>query len=207
MDLRPWGFRRGLTRVAVVAGLAVLLLLVGMGFWAGYLQLTGNFHVVEPGIAYRSNTLGQEQLSEVLKQNGIRTIVNLRGTGIGQSWYDTESNVARGQGVLLVDIPMDDDRLPAPAVMAKLIEVLRTAPRPLLIHCKAGADRTGLASALFELVVMHQSAPKAAEQLSFAFGHFPWLGSRTVAMDQAFWQVVDDPASAIGTTLSADPRS
>ncbi|MBK8025175.1 MAG: tyrosine-protein phosphatase [Chloroflexi bacterium] len=56
-------------------------------------------------------------------------------------------------------------------------------PKPTLIHCKAGADRTGLAAALF-LMSQGTSFDQAAQQLSLKYFHFPWLGSPSVAMDQ-----------------------
>lgn len=188
-----------LVRVIALAATVVLLALTGVGAWAGYLQLTGNFHVVEPGMAYRSNTLSHTQLVDVLRQNGIRTILNLRGTATGQSWYDGEAAAARQQGITLIDIPMRDDQHPDPELLGALVDALRNAKRPLLIHCKAGADRTGLASALFELLVMEKPAREAASQLSFAYGHFPWLGSRTRAMDDAFWALAhDQPTGDVG---------
>lgn len=165
--------------------------------WAGYLQVTGNYHVVEPGLVYRSNTLSQTQLRQVIERDRIRTILNLRGAARGQQWYDDEAAATQELGVTLIDLPLNDGQIPGDDQLAQLIEVLRTASRPLLIHCRAGADRTGLAAALFEFLVAGRSANDAAGQLSFAYGHFPWLGSRTIAMDAAFWNVVADTDSRI----------
>jgi protein tyrosine/serine phosphatase len=85
---------------------------------------------------------------------------------------------------------MSASREPDPALLAHLLTALATAPTPLLIHCKDGADRTGLASALYELTVVHKSPAIADTQLSFRYGHFPWLTSHTGAMDRTFWQFV-----------------
>jgi len=54
---------------------------------------------------------------------------------------------------------------------------MRDAPKPLLIHCKAGADRTGLASALYLGALEHQTRETAGWQLSILYGHIaiPWL--------------------------------
>jgi protein tyrosine/serine phosphatase len=66
--------------------------------------------------------------------------------------------------------------------VADLVEALRDAPKPLLIHCRAGSDRTGLASALY--VASHGGTYRdACEQLSLYYGHFPYFGSKSVAMD------------------------
>jgi hypothetical protein len=71
-----------------------------------------------------------------------------------------------------------------------LIELLHSAPRPALVPCYRGADRSGLAAALYEYLVEKRSADISAMQLSFWYGHFPWIGSWTSAMDRAFWKLV-----------------
>jgi len=169
--------------VAVLTGGAII-------GWASYLQIGGNFHTIEPALAYRSNTLTPRQLENVVQHDGIRTIINLRGAAPGEAWYDDEQRFAQGHHLAMIDIPMRDDEAPSAQTVDVLVAALRTAQRPILIHCKAGSDRTGLASALFEYDIMHRTPAEAATQLSFAFGHFPWLGSRTVAMDRAFWTIV-----------------
>jgi protein tyrosine/serine phosphatase len=52
-----------------------------------------------------------------------------------------------------------------------LLEIMRTAERPLLMHCKSGADRTGLAAAIFVLDNGKNMAA-ARGQLSARFLHF-----------------------------------
>jgi protein tyrosine/serine phosphatase len=68
--------------------------------------------------------------------------------------------------------------------MDKIVQMMKDAPKPLLIHCKAGADRTSLASALYLHAVKNDK--NAEKQISILYGHFPWLGSKTGAMDRSF---------------------
>lgn len=77
--------------------------------------------------------------------------------------------------------------------MTQLTGLLRDSPRPVLIHCEAGADRSGVASALYKLLVAKRPVQEASEQLSFRYGHFPWLTSRTAAMDRTFDRVASQP--------------
>lgn len=177
-------------------GLAVAVWsLVGVaalgGSWAGYLRLTGNIHEVEAGKVYRSGQLWPSQLSSLLREKGIRTVINLRGENPDRAWYTDELQVTKAAGVRHISVPMSANREPSDAVLVALIDTLGTAQQPVLIHCEAGADRTGLASALYKLTVQHQSPQEADGQLSFWYGHFPWLTSRTGAMDRTFWKVVD----------------
>jgi len=73
---------------------------------------------------------------------------------------------------------------PAADDVRNLINILRNAPRPLLMHCQAGADRSGLAAAIWKVVVDNQSKKEADEQLSILYGHLP-IGSSS-AMDNCF---------------------
>jgi protein tyrosine/serine phosphatase len=181
-------FRR--VRLALVAVLALAgLPAIGMGGWALAIQIDGNVHAVEPGQLYRSAQLSGPGLADVVERYGIRTVINLRGTAPGAGWYDDEIRVSQARGLNHVDIPMSASQIPDEATTKRLISALRDSPGPILVHCQSGADRSGLASALYELLIVHRPAAVAAEQLSFRYGHFPWLGSRTIAMDEAFARI------------------
>ncbi|WP_213741181.1 dual specificity protein phosphatase family protein [Bradyrhizobium sp. dw_411] len=175
-----------LKRLGAVAGVIIAL----TGTWAGYLRLSGNFHAVEEGAIYRSGQLSGSQFSNRIRENGIRTIINLRGNNAGSLWYDDEMKASAAAGVEHVDFPISASRELTNDQVSQLLGLLRTSARPILIHCEAGADRTGLASALYKLVVEKRPPSEAAAQLSFRYGHFPWLGNSTIAMDITLARVV-----------------
>jgi uncharacterized protein (TIGR01244 family) len=179
-----WLRRFGLT-AGIVAGVA--------GGWAGYLRLSGNFHPIEAGVIYRSGQLSGPQFAERIEENGIRTIINLRGDNTGQPWYDAEMEASKAARVRHVDFPLSAGRELTDEQVTQLTTLLRDSPRPVLIHCEAGADRSGVASALYKLLVAKRPAQEASEQLSFRYGHFPWLTSRTAAMDRTFDRVASRP--------------
>ncbi len=163
---------------------------LAMGGWALGLQAEGNVHVVEPGALYRSAQPNGLELKSLLQEYGIGTVINLRGANAGEAWYDDEIAASNKAGVTHVDIAMSAGAEPSTETIDRLVQTLREARRPILVHCKDGADRTGLAAALYELLVETKPAHDAAKQLSFWYGHFPWLGSRTVAMDRTFEHAV-----------------
>jgi protein tyrosine/serine phosphatase len=70
--------------------------------------------------------------------------------------------------------------------MAEIIQMLRAAPKPVLIHCKAGADRAGLISALYCLALKNEKPATADQELSIRYGHISF--GRTLAMDNSFWR-------------------
>lgn len=189
-----------LRRISFCTMAAVLLVVVAAGGWALGLQLAGNVHVVDPGRLYRSAQLNGDDLSGVLSRYGIRSVINLRGQNPGETWYDDELRVTANLGAVHFDVGMGATSEPDPKVISRLMTALKTAPRPILVHCASGADRSGLAAALYNRFIKGQSPSTAASQLSFRYGHFPWLGSRTVAMDNTFWHLVQ-------TGLPAERRS
>lgn len=189
--LRPKPFRSyPLWRQALAVALIALAgLAAGAGAWAGYLRATGNIHEVEPGRVYRSGQLWPSQLASLIHDKGIRTVINLRGENPGRDWYDDEVRVTTAAGVRHISLPLSANAEPSEALLDRLITTLGTAEQPMLIHCEAGADRSGLASALYKLINKGEDPVEADRQLSFRYGHFPWLMSRTGAMDRTFWRV------------------
>ena len=169
-----------------------LLMCVGLtGGWAIGLQIVGNVHVVEDGELYRSAQLNEDKLTAVIATYGIKSVINLRGENQGTWWYDNEMKVTTAHGISHFDVRMSALREPDDATITQLMETMRTASLPILIHCNSGSDRTGLASALYQRFLKERPVEVAAGQISFRYGHFPWLGSRTVAMDTTYQRLSD----------------
>lgn len=164
----------------------VVVAAVAVGGLGVLLGLRGNLHEVLPGELYRSATLTPERLKAVIARAGIRTIINLRG-GTEDEWHRDEAATAAAAGVRLVDLSWSADRALTDAQVARFLAAAESAARPILIHCRSGADRTGLASALYLAVVKHADEASAEAQLSIRFGHvgLPYL-SGAYAMDETF---------------------
>jgi protein tyrosine/serine phosphatase len=170
--------------------------------WVAFLQLTGNVHTVEPHLLYRSAQLSADDLEALVRREGIVTVLNLRGAAPGEPWYVEELRATAAAGAQHLDLAMSANQQPDEKALQRLIEILHTAPKPLLVHCNKGADRAGLAAAIYELLDANKSPAEAARQLSFRYGHFPWLTSRTGAMDRTFFAVVEQLPSPPATGAS-----
>jgi protein tyrosine/serine phosphatase len=182
----PTSWRR---RAAIgLAAIATATLAITGGVYLA-IQHDDNLHAVEPGVVYRSAQMSGAHLRRTIEAEHIRAVLNLRGPNPGKDWYDAEVAAARSEGVAHIDIALSARQELTPAQLGEVRRALAEAPRPLLIHCNGGSDRTGLVSALYALS-RGATPAKADEQLALRYGHFPWLGSKSVAMDRTFAAVV-----------------
>ena len=168
-------FRNPLAKAApVVVFLCALGLGVTWEFRRPWFQ--GNLGVVDPGKVIRA-AQPTSQLAQWIKDFQIKSILNLRGGSPTDWWYEAEVRSARESGLSFYDLPLSATRRPTRLELLRLIDVLRQCPYPLLIHCKSGADRTGLASALYLMLKRGEDPEQAEGAFSIEFGHVPLGGT------------------------------
>jgi hypothetical protein len=136
----------------------------------------GNLGVVDPGIVLRS-AQPTSQLSTWVRDFQLGSILNLRGGSPADWWYDAEVRAARVGAVSYYDLPLSATRRPSRRELLRLIDFFGRCDYPLLIHCKSGADRTGLASALYRMVRRGEPPEAALSAFSIDYGHIPILGT------------------------------
>ncbi|MDE3876139.1 dual specificity protein phosphatase family protein [Sinorhizobium meliloti] len=173
-----------------IAGTAWTTALV-FGGYLGVLQLTGNFHEVLPAELYRSAQPSAADIATYARQYGIKTIVNLRGKSM-EAWYLQEVEAAGHAGITHFDFRLSAAKRVSPQQARQLIALLQTAPKPILIHCQAGADRTGLASMLYLQQIAGTDEEISERQLSVRYGHIglPYI-SAAFAMDES-WEILEE---------------
>jgi protein tyrosine/serine phosphatase len=173
-------------RIVNLVGGVLIAVALSAGTYIGTLQLTGNVHPVVPGVVYRSAQPTAGDIAHYHAIYGIRTIVNLRGANPSAPWYQQETAASAQLGITHIDFRMSARDELSQSRAASLIGIFERAQKPILIHCKAGADRSGLAAALY-LAAIAKSGEKAAEaQISIRYGHISLPISATYAMDQSF---------------------
>lgn len=178
--------KQTLKKLAKRIGLATLGTFAFLGGYLGYVQLSGNFAPVIAGEVYRSAQPSPADIREYVARNGIRSIINLRGDNAGKPWYDEETAVSKELDITHINFGISARRELDQTKVEQLLLAMREAPKPVLIHCKAGADRTGLASALYLAAIAQQGEEAAESQLSFYFGHLSLPFIAEYAMDRTF---------------------
>lgn len=104
------------------------------------------------------------------KRLGIATIISLRGPNFGGG-DPLERDACAREGLAYHRVILHSRMAPHVAPLQTLIELYRAVPRPILIHCKSGADRAGLAAAVWQLAIAGQSAAVASRELALRYGH------------------------------------
>ena len=122
---------------------------------------------IAPGI-WRGNQPAPRDVA-ALAEMGIRTIINFRGQNQWGS-YLLEAEACAAHSITLVNGRLYSSTAPKPAEIHAAIDLIEAAEKPLFIHCKSGADRAGLAAALY-LLAQGADPSEAARQLSWKYAH------------------------------------
>lgn len=149
--------------VAPLSFLVLLVAVLGINF------LGHNVHAVIPGAVYRSAQLDATTLAAVVKRYHIRAIINLRGPHPAYAWYQAEVRLSAQKQLMHYDITLPAHGLPSLQSLQMLVIVLQHSPRPLLVHCRQGADRTGLASAVSLILAGQRQVAAIKKQMSLYY--------------------------------------
>lgn len=104
------------------------------------------------------------------RRRGIRTVINLRGGG-PQWTFHFEKQACERHGMKLVSIRLRSRAAPSLAEVYALRDAFLGAEHPILLHCKSGADRAGLAAVIYQHVIDGVPIAEAKKQLSLWYGH------------------------------------
>ena len=124
-----------------------------------------NFGVVEEGAIYRSGVLTTAAFEDVVEDNDVRTVVDLRHEARNTQ---REKAAAEALGLRYVQLPLFGDGRGDPNMYVQALRIMNDPEaQPVLVHCSAGAERTGGAVALyrhiFEGVPLDEAYAECAE--------------------------------------------
>ncbi len=127
-----------------------------------------NLFEIAPGV-WRSNQPSPKRLLKY-RRMGIRTVINLRGSG-QNSPFLFEEEACRELGLTLHNATLSARKLVPRDELLDLLALMRVAEKPFVLHCKSGSDRAGFVAALYLAVIEGRPVAVARRQLHWRFLH------------------------------------
>lgn len=124
--------------------------------------------VIEEDLVYRSGQLSRNLVRHMLQRHGIRTIVDLTTPDAAHPDKAAQREAARDLGIDIVSLPLSGDGRGDIMRYAEAIAVVSNAVKsgtPVLLHCSAGAQRTGGITACYRMLVQGWSVEQALAEM------------------------------------------
>lgn len=163
--------RKSRRRLLIVLAVAAALIGGGVGVYTHISYFYPNFHTVLAGQVYRSARPNPGRLRDWVREYHIATVLNLEGGDQADTYFVENHRTMKELGLTAVDIKLASSRLPTPEQLRQVIDVIENGRRPLLIHCRVGAERTGLGSVMAAMAAGGQNYDTARGQLSARYLH------------------------------------
>lgn len=99
-------------------------------------------------------------------------MINLRGPNPTAAWYQQEKAACGMTNCTHQDITLSSKHLPSRENLLLILDSLCDLPKPVLMKCSGGSDRTGLACALY---LLDKNGPDTLTQAMGQLAAFPFL--------------------------------
>ena len=133
--------------------------------------------VVEEGTVYRSGQIAPRLIARVLRDHGIRTVVDLTDLHTRTAAREAEKRTLQELGIRRVRAPLEGDgRGDLESYVTAIREIVRAraSGEPLLVHCQSGVQRAGGVVAAYRLLVQGRSPAETLRELR----RFGWRPGR-----------------------------
>ncbi len=168
---RESGRRSSLWRLVVI-----VVIVVGVIYGikkTRYQFIARNFGVVEAGEIYRSGRLTPRMFRKVVGENKIKTVLDLGAYVPGSPEDLREQQLAKELGAERYRFYLDGDGTGNPNYYVQALRLMSDPEaQPILIHCAAGAQRTGVLVLLYRHIIQGQDLAEAYPE-SFQYKHKP----------------------------------
>jgi len=116
---------------------------------------------------------------------GIASIINLRGIEPHLGSNVLEWQACEAMGLPIVHFPIGSREAPHADAILGLDALFESQPKPIMVHCKSGADRAGLASTVYLLMRENVPFEVAIKQMDF-WRHGHVKQAKTGVLDHFF---------------------
>ena len=125
--------------------------------WAERIHKRGlpNLHRVSKEL-YRGGQPQKGGLAQ-LEELGIRTVVNLRT-------HPADQVLADGTRLDVIDLPWNAHHPPKDEDVASFLRIVSTRG-PVFVHCRRGADRTGVMCAMYRIIMQSWTPEEAIDEM------------------------------------------
>ncbi len=157
---------------------SLLVIGVGIAVWDEvfkYRFFAKRFGVVVPGKIYRSGQISKWMIEPTLEKHNVQLVVDLTSFDPNIEDQHAELEATRRLGIEHVRYPMSGDGVGSVDQYADVIEILHKCEqesKPVLVHCAAGAQRTGGVVASYRLLVHEQTREQAIAEME----KYGWSG-------------------------------
>jgi len=135
----------------------------------GFLRVRfANHHDIGGGM-FRENQPSPKRIAEWAEM-GIKTNINLRGDS-PKGFYLLEKEACEAHGITMIDFRVYSRDTHTPEKIRAAKELFESIEYPAVMHCKSGADRTGIMGVLYRHFHMGDTIEEAMEQLKFKYLH------------------------------------
>lgn len=136
-------------RAALIAGLLLVPVLAGLGYWLHWSFVEYRFQTIEDGKAYQSSLMPPEALVLVVKEHKIKTVVDFRRDK-DDGAVDEEAAALSAAGVRHIHLP--SGQVPTPETVDAFLAVMEDpANQPVLYHCYHGTGRAEVFGAIYRM--------------------------------------------------------
>jgi len=140
---------------------AVPAIVIGLAIWAWfgiirYHVIPKNFGVVVPGHVYRSGQISATLIKKILTKHNIRVIIDLTSVNLNDPDKQAEKQAAAELNIKVLRFTMNGNGTGDINDYADAVIAIANAEKqnlPVLVHCAAGAARTGGVIAIYRLLV------------------------------------------------------
>ncbi|MBE6418409.1 MAG: protein tyrosine phosphatase [Akkermansiaceae bacterium] len=142
-----------------------------------------NFHRICKDL-YRSGQPDDEEGFSEVEALGIRSVLNLRE-------YHNDTDDARHTRLHLMAYPVAAGKV-TEADVENCLRLLQHAPKPVLVHCWHGSDRTGIIVAAYRIVYQGWSVDAAEKEFTDdTYGHHEfWYGNLVKLLRSTEWDAM-----------------